>query len=155
MLHYPPSTRGGATCYLIKGAASSPPTKSTASWQIPLAGLSFLFPVWGAHAASDRQRPVKPGVQVRVIFSRSLNPGKDGSQRLCSPGVMMCWDDAIVGLLTLHQIHVQLLDTVDRISQTSKTSSQFRLIKCNLDLNQVEDGSTELKMYHLCTLADF
>lgn len=66
-LHYPSATRGGATCYLIKGATSLPPTKSTESWQIPLADLSSNRAVRAIHPLTDT---LKPGAQVRVGFSR-------------------------------------------------------------------------------------
>lgn len=78
-LHYPSATRGGATCYLNKGASSFPRTKSTESWQIPLADLSWNSAVWVIHP-SDRHWLFKPGVQVRVGFSLSWNPRKYGCQ---------------------------------------------------------------------------
>lgn len=101
-LHYPSATRGGATCYLIKGGLSLPPTKSTESWQIPLADLSSNWTVWVIHPLTDT------GYQSQESRwgSASAAVGTHGSmlaKRLCSPGQMMSQADPIVGRLTLHQ----------------------------------------------------
>lgn len=82
-LHYPSATRGGATCYLLKGAKSLPPTRSTERWLIPLADLSSNEAVSAIHPLTDT---LKPGVQVRVGFSRRWSPRKCGSQEAVLAG---------------------------------------------------------------------
>lgn len=78
-LHYPSATRGGATCYLIKGASSLPPTKKHGELADSIGRFIFKRDRL-SRSPSDRRWLFEPGVQVRVGFSCSWNPQKHVSQ---------------------------------------------------------------------------